>query len=320
MNLNARFVLWIRRVFKKWGKLIVTVAAIWILIIMINNYLAGNKTTKELEKSYDADNPIMSDYGTVPKKYLETIKTTIDDYFKSCKAKDYEKAYNMLTDNCKKALYSNDIDEFKEYVDALFTSDSLTYYLQNYSNYNDTYIYQISISEDIEATGTTTGYDSYVEKISLIKDENSDTFKIGNNNYITTKDLNKIIEDPNMKIKVGSVDILYNKEIYNVTITNRTNNYIMLADLSAENEITLTRGNSYTKAINLANNNFYLAPGETSTFNIWFRKYFDQDDESTEISFNTVRLIEPGRINELNEKTSSQIASEVYSVNVDISE
>ena len=212
MNLNARFILWIRQVFKKWGKLIVTVAAIWILVIMINNYLAGNKKTQELEKSYDADNPIMNDYGEVPKKYVDTIKSTINEYFNSCKAKDYEKAFNMLTDNCKKSLYNNDKDEFKEYVDAIYTSNGLTYYLQNYSNYNDTYIYQITISEDIEATGTTNGYDSYVEKMSLIKDENSDTFKIGNNNYITTKELNKIVEESNMKIKVESVDILYNKE------------------------------------------------------------------------------------------------------------
>ena len=318
MNLNARFILWIRNIFKKYGKLIFAIVAIWVLIIMLNNYLGNKSTEKVLEKSYDEDRPIMDDYGEVPVKYREKIKETIDKYFNYCKSKQYEEAYNLLSDNCKKSLYENNVQEFKEYVDAIYTSNSLTYYLQNYSNYDDVYIYQISISEDIEASGTTTGNDSYVEKMSLIK-EDDDSFKIGNNNYITTVTLNKIAEESNLKIKVEDVDVLYNKEIYNVTITNRSSNYILLADLSVDNEITLERGNSYTKAINLANNQFSLAPNETGKFSIWFRKYFDQDDESKTIKFNAIRVISPEVAKNLKKgDNTSAAAEEVYSINVDI--
>ena len=141
------------------------------------------------------------------------------------------------------------------------------------------------IGEDIEATGTTNQTSNYNEKISLVKNKDDDNFKIGNNNFIESKKVDKIVEETNMKMKINSMDIFYNKEIYNCTFTNRSNNYIVISDLSLENEITMDRGNGMTKALNLANNPLYIAPNSTKNYSIWFRKYYDQSDESSQIFY-----------------------------------
>lgn len=322
MNLNARFILWARSFIKKYGKIVITVIAVWALVIMINNYLGNREPEKQLQQSYNEDMPIMDGEGVVPQKYRETIKNTINEYFNYCKNKEYEKAYDLLTDSCKESLYENNIELFKEYVDSIYTRNDLTYYIQNYSNYNDYYIYQMFIGEDIEATGTTNQTSNYNEKISLVKNKDDDNFKIGNNNFIESKKVDKIVEETNMKMKINSMDIFYNKEIYNCTFTNRTSNYIVISDLSLDNEITMDRGNGMTKALNLANNPLYIAPNSTKNYSIWFRKYYDQSDESKTIKLNAVRIISPDVINKKGYviENSSATAEDVYSVNIDITD
>ena len=326
MNLNARFLLWIRKIIKRYGKLILGALALWLLIAMVNNYVGSKSGDKVLSTAYHEDTPIMSDNGSVPKKYVDEIKKTVKEYFDYCIAginadeeiskANYEKAFNMLSDDCKKNLYNNHVEDFMEYAKEIYTSPTLVYYLQNYSNPNNTYIYEMTISENIEATGTTDGDSYYNEKISLTRDEDNNRFVIANNNYIQTDELNKIFEETNMKIKVVKRDILYNKEIYTVTITNRTNDYIILSDMTANDEILLNIGNRSTKAVNLANNRMYLKPNGTSTFTIIFRKFYDQDDKSEELILNSVRILTEEAFNSSYENSAQVANGNVFSVNI----
>ena len=315
MNLNARFLLWIRKIIKKYGKLIIGGLAVWVLIIMINNYVGSKAENTELSKSYKQDVPIMEDNGAVPKKYVDEIKNTVKEYFDYCKNKDYEKAFAMLSKDCRESVYTNDVREFAKYANEIYTSPSLVYYLQNYSNPKNTYIYEMTISEDIEASGTTNGNEKYSEKIALTRDEDNNKFVISNNNYIKQDKLNLISEETNMKIKVEKVDILYNKEIYTVTITNRTNDYLIFSDMTANDEVLLNIGNRSTKATNLANNKMYLYPNGTKTFTIMFKKFYDQDDDSEELILNSVRVLSKEAF-ESDYSNSSQVADDVYSVNI----
>ena len=64
----------------------------------------------------------------------------------------------MLSDNCKNYLYNNNIEDFKKYVDAVYTEYNNYSYTQNYSNKDDVYIYDVTtLNSDILATGTTGG-------------------------------------------------------------------------------------------------------------------------------------------------------------------
>lgn len=190
--------------------------------------------------------------------------------------------------------------------------------MQNYSNVGKIYIYTLTILDDIEATGTTNSddgegnYEKYQEKIALKKVDNE--FKISNNNFIQTEEVNKTTEDDYLKITVTSKDESYSMEGYNLTITNKTNGYALISDGTVNNEVQLDIGDQQRKALNISNGQFYVGPGETKKMTFIFRKYFDDGKDGTEIRLNLIRLLKTFK-GEDGEDTV-QNASKVYSLNV----
>lgn len=288
MNFNARITLAIRNFFKKYGKFIAIAIIIWIIVIIINNYIKDLPKTVSLQNTYTPDTAVISS-DEVPSQYEETIKSTIKQYFDYCNAKQYQSAYDMLTDNCKSYLYGNELQYFKQYIDSIFTTSKI-YNIQNFSNVKTTYIYDINIIDDIGATGTSGDYQPYKEKLSLTKD--GDIFKISNNGYIENDQLNLSNEDNYLKMRVTSKDVSYKKEAYNVEIKNKTDSYLVISDNTVGAEITLNLGDGEKRtASNLTNAEVVLKPGETANFVFIFNKYYDDGNTPTEINLNTIRLL-----------------------------
>ena len=289
MNLNGKITIAIRKFFKKYGRIILIVFVVWLIIFLINQYLKRRPQEFSMIDTYTPDDPVIDDGGSVPRRYVETINKTVESYFNYCNTKQYEQAYNMLTDNCKEYLYGNDLSLFQEYVDSIFTKNKI-YNLQNYSNVDDTYIYDMVILDDIESTGTTEGYEPYKEKIALRKVNNE--FKISNQGFIESKSYNKVSEDENLRMSVESKDVSYRREGYNVTITNKTDKYIVIIDNSINAEVTLNLGDQKREVVNYSNASLILNPGETSNVLFIFDKFYDDKKDPTEISLENVRIID----------------------------
>lgn len=309
MNLNSKITLGIHNFFKKHSKTILIIGVTWLAIIIINSYLKTKPKETEIVKTYNPDNPIVDDNGSVPQRYRNTIKETINKYFDNCNSKQYESAYKMLTAECKSFLYESNIENFKQYVDEVFNEKKI-YNIQNYSNFGDVYIYDIHILNDIESTGTTDGYNDYIEKLIVTKEDNQ--FKISNQGYIGNKQLNISAEDDSMKVTVNSRDMSYQKESYNIEIKNKTDKYIIIANNEYNNEVTLEMGNESRKATNISNSTLVLAPNETKEFVFIFNKFYDDKLESLEIDFNIIRLVEKYNA------SGTNVPIEQYSFNVSL--
>ena len=288
MNFNARITLAIRNFFRKHGKVILIIFVVWLILFLANLYLKLRPTRIELQSSYEPDTPVMDEGDNVPKRLVKDINSSIDNYFNFCNNKDYESAFNMLTADCKERVYGNDINQFKNYVDNIFNNYKI-YNLQNYSNLDDNYIYNIRILDDISATGATGQYDTYEEKI-VVHSENNE-FKISNQGYIGKVDINKEIENDDMKVKVIKKEISYSKEEYTLEIRNKTDSYMMISDDMAVNQVILNLGTQIRQALNTPNFNIILLPEEIRTVTLLFDKYYDDEVDPVAISFNNVRLM-----------------------------
>ena len=77
MNVNAKIMLGIRNFFKKYKRIIIIVAVIWIAIIIINQVLKNRPVEKQLKSTYNPNNPVMDEGETVPNKYLEVLYARI---------------------------------------------------------------------------------------------------------------------------------------------------------------------------------------------------------------------------------------------------
>ena len=317
MKPSARLLLKIRDIWKKYWKYIVSVIVVWITVIMINTYLKNRPKQINMVNTYTPDTPVIEDGGSVPKKDKEEVNNTIDTYFNYCNNKEYQKAYNMLTKDCQAYLYSGSISSFKEYVDETFQGKKI-YNIQNFSNVGETYIYNLRILDDIMASGTTGGYNTYQEKIALIREDGK--IKIANQGYIGRKIFNNIVgEDNYLKIKVLSKNMSYTREEYSVEITNKTSGYVLLGNGMTANEITLNLKDQSRASLDLINNNIILAPRETKAFYLLFDKYFDDGKIPTELNFNLIRTFDSNINSETAIVGDTNISSKVYSLNIPLS-
>ena len=114
--------------------------------LVIINYLLKNIQTQKPITSYDQHNPIISG-SSAPKQVQDEIENLIEEYIDYCNNREYQKAYQMLSESCKKALYPR-MQDFILYVDTVFDQKKL-YAVQGYSNTDEVYIYQVKIFNDI---------------------------------------------------------------------------------------------------------------------------------------------------------------------------
>lgn len=274
--------------FRKYAKLIIFALIIWLIIIFVNTFLSNNTFKKFERTTYNEHEAIIDSSATVPEKLKQPINETVDTYFNYCNSKQYEQAYSMISDDCKK-VYFPTLERFKEYVDLVFNENKI-YYLQNYSNYNGIYIYRMRIMEDLMATGLT-GKDElyfYEEKIAL-KEENG-KISLSLRQLITVEDMDEIYEDAYVKIWVEERSVFYEQETYKLRVKNKTSNTVVLADTQEKKEILLQVGTENREANN-DNLNVVIYPDETKEYTLRFTKFFDDENQSKGLVFNAVRVL-----------------------------
>lgn len=279
----------IRHFFIRNRRKIFIVLLVWLIIMIANAFLKTYTPEIQLNTVYQPHSSIMDSAQTVPSNLQEPIEQLIDTYFNYCNTKQYEQAYAMISDNCK-SIYYPTIENFKTYVDTVFDEDKI-YYIQNFSNYDDVYIYRVRILENILKTGLTGKQDLayYEEKISIQEDEQGN-LKLSTRQYIKSENLDDVYEDDYMKIWLEKKDVYYEQEVYTMKIKNKTDNIVVIADGTEEYEVFLQVGTQKREATN-DNNYIVLQPGETGSYQLKFAKFYDEDNKTYGMAFNAVRVL-----------------------------
>ena len=311
MKLNYKIQLWITSFFRKYGKYIGIALTIWLIGFLINGYLKKLPKKLTLSSSYTPNVAIMTD-NTVPKSQEKSINETLRAYTDSLISGDYAKAYNLLTEECKSFNYDNNIENFKQRTATIYNKDKVATF-QAYSNYRKRYIYKVTVSDNIEKTGTSGNYKTYNELLTVSKVGKD--YRIADYGYIDKEKVDFKNQDENIAVEIASKEVSYKTEQYNIKITNKTDKYIIIADSTAGAEITLNVGGEERHSINTDSQGIVLYPGETTTRAVVFYKYFDKPINASKMSFNVVRIVNTYNGSERN---SSQKASKVYSFNINL--
>jgi len=308
----------VRNFFKKHKNKIYVVLVIWIVIIAIN-YLLGHKKEKiVLNTTYAPHEVLLTSDTEVPEELTSPIEDLIDNYVNKCNNKDYEGAFQLLTDDCKTHLFNDSLDEFTKYASSVFPKKK-RYSIQNYSNYGGYYIYNIKLIDDIITTGLTNQtYAYYEEKIAIKKEGNN--LKLCVNDYMGYKELKNISEDDYLKIRVETKQQYYSYEIYTVKVTNKTDKQVILYDGIAGGEIYLISGTD-KRLPTLVNAPLILIPGETKTIRITFAKYFDESTPADHLTFDKIRIMNESYTGEEeSEEEELEKAEKTYSISISIRE
>lgn len=302
----------IRRFFKKYKKIIIFIVIAWAIIFTVN-YILKNMPKEEIPKTtYEPNVSVMTE-DEVPEKWQATIESTIDTFVQRCNNKEYESAYNMLSDDCKDALYPT-LSTFQKYVDNRF-KEKRSYSIQNFSNVGKQYIYDVNLMDDLMATGLT-NKEFYYNEEKFVFTEDDKSLKLAISGFVRRNNLNIFAEDENLKVNILYKDVYYDHEIYSVTLTNRSTHPIVIADGTTNNEVVINTGEDERSEKNVGTYGIVLQPNESKSYKFQFNKYCDDGNAPTYMMFNNIRVLQSYSGNESTRQAELDNAIRIYTLRI----
>lgn len=273
--------------FKNHSRKIIIILIVWAIILIINFFVGKIDTEIEVDTNYKPHEAVMEN-EEVPEKLQNPIEELIGKFVENCNNKEYEAAFNLLSDDCKLNVFT-DIDVFKQYVDSIFNTKKI-YNIKNFSNKDNRYIYTVNILNDILASGLNGEEDDDVYSEKYVVFEEDGKLKLSIREYIGRDELTYMYEDDYMKIKIESVDIKYDNIVYNLSIVNKSENYIVFADYSEDYEITLETSEGFKRVANDVLETIDVMEGEKKNFNLKYTIFFDEDTKINDMLFDYIRI------------------------------
>lgn len=305
----------IRRFFRKNKNKVLIIVIVWSIVIIINNILRNYEPQAQLEITYEPHSSVMEYTEKVPEELQEPIEKYIEEYVGYCNSGEYKKAYDMLSEDCKENLYPS-LYSFKKHIDGVFDQYK-RYCIQAYSIVDDMYIYQVKLFNDFLATGITNDEYKYFDEKFTIRENEDGTINLCVGNYIATEKIQSIVEKDDIKIDIKQRILKYDREIYTVRISNKSEYTLVVADNNENKEVLIGLGSTETRGREEVNSNIILAPGESKEFTCTFFKYYDDNSISDRMIFSSIRFFENYTNDSENAQEEIENAISKYSLTVE---
>lgn len=299
MAINPDLRLKVRHFIRDHYKPIIIIVTIFVILIIINRFLVNRKYNTIPQTTYTPNVPVLdSKESKVPTKVANEFDKFIKDYVGYCNNRNYVSAWNMVSEDCKKNFFGNSYDMFVKYVQQKFNGNTKRYAVQDYSNLDGEYIYNVKIFDDFLATGLTNQRFSFQEEKFVIRYDENKNLVCNVGNYMGAQKVNYLKSNDYLRVEVTEVIEKYSFQIYKITFVNRTNNTIVIQDgLTGDWEIGMAIGTEIRPTTD--DTPIVLEPGERKTVSLSFEKFYDSSKEPDGIVLNAVRVMEnyTGNIN-----------------------
>lgn len=301
--------------------LIVLVIVFLIILVRVLNYMVKTNIQEErnsisnvqINKDTSIPDEAIISGEKISEEKASDDKKMIENFVQACNEKDYTKAYNMLTDDCKNIVFSGTMDSFvKNYCDLIFQTPK-TYQLEGWLDKVQGMTYKVTYLEDnILATGGISEGLNYMDYITVIE-ENNET-KLSIYNFINSYELSKIESKNNVEIQLNREDVYMDYVIYTVTVTNRNENTILLSNNIDNKQICLLDSNNseYISYLNeIPQFNLIINKGEKKQFSIKFGKGYSSSSNSEYIRFKNIYLDYNAYVNNPNDENLQKIQMDI---------
>lgn len=284
---------------KIWG-IVIIIASAFLLLQLVNHFykvenqkrLEGNSKRQE-EPSINTNTTILTENQSVvtgkkvETKKLETATNLIDEFISYCNNGEVEKAYELLTEQCKEQIYSN-LEIFEQaYINNVFEGKQKKASIENwYDN-----IYKVKIMEDMLSTGKSDGKTKQ-DYMTII--EENEEYKLNINGYIGKTIINRTTEKDDIKIEVVNKNTYKEYEEYTIKVTNHTENIILLDGRTDAKTLYLqdSKGVTYSSySHELTEPMLTIEQGKTKEITIKFYSTFISNKKIEAIIFSDLILL-----------------------------
>lgn len=274
-------------------KILVIIFAIILILCVIRflNQIAKQQGSAKTQKniinssSYKPQETVVLGDNISETKQKESTKI-MDEFINLCNKKEVEKAYNMLTDECKEEIFNSSIEKFeKEFIEKTFVSEK-TYNMQSWIN-GENPTYKVRILEDAMASGKTGEIQE--DYYTVVKEDS--TYKLNINSYIGKKQINGKIEKDNIIIEILNKDTHMEYETYKIRVQNNTNNTILLDTKAKTKSAYITGSNNVTySAFMYEIDDIYLTikPRIYKEISIKFNKIYSPNIKTRKMTFTDI--------------------------------
>lgn len=289
-------------------KVLGIIVFIFIIIQLMNLFVKrnNNKKISDTNQITTGENEVIesvvSDKSAVTGDSIKTEKLksetdTINEFMSYCNQHELEKAYNLLTDECKKQIYK-DVNSFEQsYYKNIFSGQKRNYTIENWVG--DTY--RVNITGDLLATGKNDNGYSKQDYITVKKVD--DEYKLNINNYIGYFKVDKTTTDDNMSVEVVEKNTYKDYEEYTIKVTNKTEDIMQLDNVSNTKTLYLedSKGNKYSYYNHeLTTPILTIQSGQTKEITIKFYSTYVSTKNIENIVFSNI-ILKNGQLSEIME-------------------
>ena len=182
------------------------------------------KNTEENEVSYKNQSESLVSGGYVSESHQNQFGKLIDNFLTYCKNHEPEKAYGLLSQDCKNVLYPNEKIFEEQYYKGKFTGEK-KYSFQSWTS-KDAYIYLVKIFNNMLATGMGSSENYIQDYISIVRE--NDTYKLNVNGFVGKVQRNAQKSKNGLTIKVNYSEIYMDYEIANIIVKYDTEKTVLL--------------------------------------------------------------------------------------------
>ena len=202
-----------------------------------NRNLIAQEQEKYNNQKYTNESKSMVSGGVVSESKQNTYGNLIDEFFTYCINKEPEKAYDLLSSDCKKVLYPSEKIFEELYYNEKFNGNK-KYSFQSWSSSSE-YIYLVKIYDNMLATGKD-NTSNYLQDYVTIVDEGNSNYKISISSFIEIEPIEKSVSKDGISILIKESYVYMDYQVFNIEVSNTTNNTISLVDYSNNKSLCAT--------------------------------------------------------------------------------
>ncbi|MCI9177399.1 MAG: hypothetical protein HFJ28_02215 [Clostridia bacterium] len=215
--------------------------------------------------------------------YRKTAQIELNKFVQYCNNGQIQEAYEMITSDCKQILFPTLQDFNNNYVQKIFTQKR-TIKVEN-SMYGES-IYKVSYYEDILSNG---GYGQSNTLQDYVRIERTNEgYKFSFNKFLYLENIEKNENANLIYMKALQKQVYIDFEIYQIQITNNTQNTILISTRQEENSVYIVDEKEVTYPSNMdeqAIERLIVKPGATTMLNIKFNKMYNPERKINAIRF-----------------------------------
>lgn len=280
----------IRHFYRNNKKIVFITISLIFILFTVNQYFKNRKVDLKPETTYKPHTSVIDTSSKVPTSSSKTIEELIEEYMNYCNSNNWAKAFKMLSEECREYSFNNSIDDYMEYQYTKMPTPK-KYAIQDYSNDGNLYIYQVKYTDDFLATGLTNSVYSFTEEKMVFKKVGNGEYEMSVGNFIDFHNLKNIFENDYIKVDLKNVVRYYSMEQYRIQFTNRCDYPIVIANNVEEKEVCLKLSSGDFRERLDVTNEIVIGPHDSIVKTFKFTKFYDNDDDSQSIYFNSIRVL-----------------------------